>query len=288
MLKFPKITIVTATLNSSRTLEQTILTVASQSYNNIEFIIIDGGSVDGTVDIIKQYKKYISFWVSEKDFGIYDAFNKGIEKSTGDYVCFLGSDDALCSNNSIDKVAEYLDEDIDVLCANVWQVDETYPLQKLSNSAMEFRNLNQSKCMPHHQGMFTRRSLLVKYKFDIKYKIAADYDLFWKIYSQPNIKITCIDEAIVFFASGLGASSNHRNGPSEYLEIMRKNSMPSKVIKKYEIKYLFYYNINRIIIEFAKNVIKKIDLFVFLKKKMGWTIHQCSTKKCRWCELRRD
>ena len=87
----PVFSIITITYNASRWLEQTILGVLSQSYPNIEYIVIDGGSTDGTVDIIKQYASGISYWVSEPDKGIYDAMNKGLQKATGDYVWFINA-----------------------------------------------------------------------------------------------------------------------------------------------------------------------------------------------------
>ena len=93
-----KISIVTVSFNAVKTIEQTILSVINQTYENIEYIIIDGGSTDGTIDIIKKYEDQISYWVSEKDKGIYDAMNKGIDIATGDYVYFIQSADVLNKN----------------------------------------------------------------------------------------------------------------------------------------------------------------------------------------------
>ena len=103
-----KITIITAVYNALDTLEQAILSVLEQTYPNIEYIIIDGGSTDGSVELIKKYSSRIYYWVSEPDRGIYNAFNKGIYKSTGDYVYFLGADDCLFSKDIISKVVEEL------------------------------------------------------------------------------------------------------------------------------------------------------------------------------------
>ena len=101
----PVFSIITITYNASRWVESTILNVLSQSYPNIEYIVIDGGSTDGTVDIIKQYASGISYWVSEPDKGIYDAMNKGLEKATGDYVWFINAGDSLYTSDTVQSVA---------------------------------------------------------------------------------------------------------------------------------------------------------------------------------------
>lgn len=97
----PTFSIITITYNAVRLVEQTLLNVLSQSYPNIEYIVIDGGSTDGTVDIIKQYESGLAYWVSEPDKGIYDAMNKGLQKATGDYVWFINAGDSLCSSDTV-------------------------------------------------------------------------------------------------------------------------------------------------------------------------------------------
>ena len=94
-VRSPRISIITVVYNGASTLEQTILSVLKQTYSRIEYIIIDGGSKDGTVDIIKKYQDRIAYWVSEPDEGIYDAMNKGIRHASGDWIYFLGADDIL-------------------------------------------------------------------------------------------------------------------------------------------------------------------------------------------------
>ena len=98
----PKITIITVSYNCVDTIEKTILSIINQTYSNIEYIIIDGASTDGTVDIIKKYQDRITYWVSEPDNGIYDAWNKGIKASNGEWISFVGADDILI-NDCIEK-----------------------------------------------------------------------------------------------------------------------------------------------------------------------------------------
>ena len=100
----PTFSIITITYNAVRLVEQTLLNVLSQSYPNIEYIVIDGGSTDGTVDIIRRYESGLAYWVSEPDKGIYDAMNKGLQKATGDYVWFINAGDTLCSSDTVQSV----------------------------------------------------------------------------------------------------------------------------------------------------------------------------------------
>ncbi len=102
----PKFSIITVTYNASQWLERTILSILSQSYPNIEYLIIDGGSTDGTVNIIKHYKEGITYWNSEPDKGLYDAMNKGLLKSTGDYVWFINAGDTLYTANTAQQIVD--------------------------------------------------------------------------------------------------------------------------------------------------------------------------------------
>ena len=115
MSNIPKISIVTISYNIVSSIEKTILSVISQTYSNIEYIVIDGGSTDGTVDIIKKYSNKISYWVSERDKGIYDAMNKGIEAATGDWINFMNAGDLFFHNNVISEIIPFLDNNVDII-----------------------------------------------------------------------------------------------------------------------------------------------------------------------------
>ena len=104
-----KITIVTVTYNVESTIEQTISSVIRQTYKNKEYVIIDGASTDGSVDIIRRYDRHISYWVSEADQGIYDAMNKGIDVATGDYILFLGADDAFVADDVLENAVSCIE-----------------------------------------------------------------------------------------------------------------------------------------------------------------------------------
>lgn len=113
MKKNPKISIITVCYNSAKHLEQCIKSVLDQDYPNLEYLVIDGGSTDGTIDIISKYRDKIAYFVSESDNGISDAFNKGIKAATGDIIGIINSDDFMMPN-ALQKISEYYEDDIDV------------------------------------------------------------------------------------------------------------------------------------------------------------------------------
>lgn len=169
----PKISVVTVTYNSAATLEETILSVLNQTYPNIEYIIIDGGSTDGTIDIIKKYADRLAYWVSEPDKGIYDAMNKGIDASTGDYINFMNADDTFYDDNVLKNVFSR-DYNEDVVYG------KTLKILPNSNIIMENRPVSflSQNMVFGHQASFVKTELIKKIKFDLKYKSAADYNFF--------------------------------------------------------------------------------------------------------------
>ena len=123
-----KITIVTVCYNSAKTIEQTICSVLNQTYKNIEYIIVDGGSTDETVDILRKYSCKIK-WISEPDDGIYDAMNKGIKMASGEYIQFIGSDDCLINYTIIEKHIDKIDLTADIIRAEEIVVEEESKLE---------------------------------------------------------------------------------------------------------------------------------------------------------------
>ena len=117
----PLVTIITVSYNVVDTIESTIQSVVNQRYNNIEYIIIDGGSNDGTVDIIKKYEDHITYWISEPDGGIYYGMNKGIIKSNGDWLCFMNAGDRFASNDVLEHIfdSNIVFDNIDVIFGDV-------------------------------------------------------------------------------------------------------------------------------------------------------------------------
>lgn len=179
-----KISIITVCFNSAKTIEQTIKSVIKQDYPNIEYVIVDGGSTDGTLDIIRKYENYISYWISEPDEGIYDAMNKGIDRTTGDVVAFLNSDDWY-NDGAIRYVANNI--------MNTQAGISCYEVNLCTGNEVRKRNLKIAERASNlrivmiycHQAVFAERSLFEKYgKFDIRYKIAADYEWLLRMYNN--------------------------------------------------------------------------------------------------------
>lgn len=261
-----KISIISVTYNAANSIENMIKSIISQvNLSDIEFIIIDGNSTDGTCDIIKKYDSYIDIFLSEKDNGIYDAMNKGLNYAKGEYVYFIGADDTLYSNNVLKNIDCYLNNKVDVLSGNVCLVDKILHMKKLSTNRYTKEEIITGKMLPH-QGLFVRRTLALKYKFNVKYKIASDYEMLLKII-KDNYNILYIDDVIANYnVSGI-SSLQTEILIKEYTEILKENISEEKAI-------LFNRKINN---NFLKNYIKTfLKSFLgnrILKKLSGWEFY---------------
>lgn len=178
----PKITVITVCLNAERFLEQTIQSVAGQTYPYIEYVIVDGVSHDRTLDIIKANRQHIAHWISESDDGIADAMNNGLALASGDYVMFLHSDDYLVDPNSISMAAEHLNGSADIYAFDViFATDHGSTLRH----SKDFGWKTNFKTNLWHQGVFCRRELFERVGlFDTKISIAMDYEFFLRAYRR--------------------------------------------------------------------------------------------------------
>ena len=177
-----KVSVITICYNAVFEIERTLLSVIGQENGVYEYIVVDGGSGDGTVDIIKKYEKNISKWISEPDRGCYDAMNKGIDMATGDWIVFMNSGDTFYSSNSIQQAfsteteADVIYGDVKVIASFGSYETKPYPLNYLEIGIMPF-------C---HQASFIKTELIRKHKFNIEYKISADYNLFLSIWKESK------------------------------------------------------------------------------------------------------
>lgn len=177
-MKSPLISIITIALNADKYIEQTIQSVLSQTYKNIEYIIVDGGSTDRTVHIINKYNDKIDHFISEKDEGIADAMNKGVALATGDYVVFLHADDYFRSDSSLEKALEFIEETTDIIACSI-QFGRQLKIHKPRGFSFWF-NFKQGI---YHQGIICRRLLIERLNgFDKQLQIAMDYDFFLRAY----------------------------------------------------------------------------------------------------------
>ena len=160
-----KLSIVIATYNAGATLKQALDSIKYQIYENIEVIIVDGGSSDETMKIVKEYGDVVSKWISERDNGIYDAFNKGIDIATGDYICFLGSDDCYCNYQVINRIMGEVDEGVDIISAPIKVIDSLSLKETMVRNRRTREEVFSGKMIPH-PGIFTKLSIMKKYRFN--------------------------------------------------------------------------------------------------------------------------
>lgn len=174
----PLISVITISFNAISTIERTILSVLEQTYSNIEYIIIDGGSTDGSVDIIKKYADKINYWVSEPDNGIYYAMNKGIKAASGDWIHFRNCGDYFCCKNSLDLMfQEKVENDVMLLYGDCRVVGKYETKDR--QPPILYRSFK--KGMPvFHPSTFVRRDYHLKYLFNTKYKSSSDYEFVYK------------------------------------------------------------------------------------------------------------
>lgn len=195
-----KLSIITINYNNGNGLEKTIQSIVSQAEIDYEFIIIDGGSTDNSVDVIKQYADKIKFWASEKDKGIYDAQNKGISKASGDYLLFLNSGDSFFDNNVVAKFYDFLKGSPKKLIygnSNIINSDGSSsilcPPEKLDLNFWYANTLN-------HQAVFTHSSLYKKYgNFNTQYKFVSDFEHLFRIYLKEPSEFVYMNQVVCNF-----------------------------------------------------------------------------------------
>ena len=278
----PKISIITASYNSVRTIEQTIASVLCQTYPDIEYIIIDGGSTDGTVEVIEKYADRIAYWVSEPDRGIYHAFNKGVRAATGDYVEFLGSDDALAGPRAIEQIAGYLADDVDILSCCAWFVLGGTGKQRLGTNAYARNPATYHGGMVPHGAMFTKRTLQLARPFDESYRIAADYKFFLQCYYDPIVRIRYIDDIVLLFeADSGGASTGGKACDEEVRRIHEACAELSKgQITTQSLETPWWKNCVLAVTDALGLTARLHNRYLALRYGR---LHHCDNPVCRWC-----
>jgi glycosyltransferase involved in cell wall biosynthesis len=214
----PKISIITVVYNGANSIGKTIQSVLDQTYQNVELIIIDGGSTDGTIDILTKFNSDKIIWTSEPDQGIYDAMNKGIQKSSGDWIYFLGGDDQFYSDQVLESIfLKPFFEDVDFIYGNV----KSDAFKGLYNGEFDYEKLLQKNIS--HQSIFYHRSIFITIGlYNLKYKTHADWDFNLRCYENRDINIKYLDAIIAIFAKG-GVSSNYD------LPFLRESLLPRKL-----------------------------------------------------------
>ena len=219
--------IITINYNDKEGLSRTIKSAINQTSKDFEYIVIDGGSTDGSVDIIKQNADHINYWVSEKDKGVYNAMNKGIAQAKGDYLVFMNAGDCFHTPDILELMCDYQE---DIICGKVFKGNTTIPSGHYKPTITLVDLMRGS--LPH-QAMFIRRELMVKHPYDENYKILSD----WKFCIQALVFDNCTfrNSDVVVADYDITGISTNSNGllPKEREQIL-KEMFPPRIIEDYE------------------------------------------------------
>jgi glycosyltransferase involved in cell wall biosynthesis len=230
-----KISLITVTYNGAHTLQRCIESVVNQTYGNVEYIIIDGNSSDGTLQIINDNKKHIHIFNSEKDKGIYDALNKGIMMATGDVIGTLNSDDYFADNSVLDKVAQAFDNpDRDLFYADLDYVNEDGSVVRKWRSGEYKESKFNWGWMPPHPTFYVRKDAFKKYGlYDQSYGTAADYELMLRFMYLRMVNVFYLNEVIVKMSMGGVSNRNYINRVKAWtgdFKAMRSNHIPVPLV----------------------------------------------------------
>lgn len=263
----PKVSIITVVYNDVKNIEKTITNTLEQTYSNLEYVIVDGGSTDGTVDIIKKYSHSL-IWKSEKDKGIYDAMYKGSIMATGEWILFRNSGDLFFNNHVIEDVFhDYIDTGEGLIMGNIrylrngWMKDMTpaYP-QKHYFDAMP----------AHHPATFIRRSLQIKNPFPAQYRQSADYWFFIKVLRE-GVRFKHIDIIIALYDNTTGASTDRYDiSLKENAEILHSFGAPIEKVEYRKKRAKRVAMINKLRKNFIFNFIYKYYFFYKVILKGDW------------------
>lgn len=241
--KQPLISIITVVLNRSETIERTLKSVFEQRFADYEYIVVDGGSTDGTVNIIEKYDRYLTQWLTEQDDGVYDAMNKAVRLAKGQWIYFLGSDDYLICN--LEKVAQFLKDQQTIYYGDVHRpvINRRYD-GHFTPYKLACRNICQ-------QSIFYPKIIFNTSRFNLKYRVLADYEFNMRCFSNPKIRMTYIPLTIaVFYDKGaLSSSTIDKAFENDRMKLIKEN-FPyfvylMTVVHFGVIKYLIQFNLNK-------------------------------------------
>jgi len=257
-MKNASISIITVTFNADRFLEKLIKSVIEQNSEYTEFIIIDGGSKDNTINIVKQYEANITYWVSEPDKGIYDAWNKGVKQSTGDWIMFLGADDIL-KPDALKKYQNFIKnsaaQNLHYISSRMEMIDADGKFVRVKGWPWEWPSFLK-EMMVAHPGSLHSRLLFKEYGyFDINYKISGDYELMLR--PRNKLRAAFMNEITTQMSEG---------GASDSAKAIKEHYRAATITgggSKFPLKINALYVYTKFIL---KNITKKLGLKLYLKK----------------------
>lgn len=238
-----KISIITVSYNSAATIEDTIKSVAYQTYNNIEYIVVDGCSIDSTMDIVHNYSDIVTKAVSAKDKGLYDAMNKGISMATGEVIGFINSDDLFCDNFALEKVMNFFEKyDVDSVYADIFYVSK----DNVNNIVRKWVSGEQKSFIsgwhPAHPTFYVKKNVYDRFGgFDLDFKLGSDFEIMLRFLEKHKISTKYLSEPLVKMRLGGETNKNLEN-------IFKQNLECIKAFEKNNIKInKFLYPFKRLI-----------------------------------------
>jgi len=233
-----KFSIITVVYNNEDSVEEAIKSVLSQIYKDIEFIVVDGKSSDGTLKIIERYKDKIDKFISEKDKSNYDAYNKGLKLATGDVIGFLNSDDLFENDNIISDIANQFNvhKDIDMVYGNIKYVKKDNPNHTVRKwkSLSYYDNYFENGNVPPHPGLFIKSFVYNESgNFDLNFDLVADHDFMFRIFKIKKYNSLFVDKYFVKMRLGGRTNQSWKNIYLQNIEILN-------IWKKYNLKAPFY------------------------------------------------
>jgi glycosyltransferase involved in cell wall biosynthesis len=226
-----KLSIITINYNNCAGLQKTIDSVVAQTWRDFEWIVIDGGSTDGSKELIEKYQDYFAYWCSEPDKGVYNAMNKGVVKAKGDYLLFLNSGDILYTNNTLAEI-EKAKYDADIVTGIVLRSTTMLPLRHHNENLV--KQLIQDTLS--HQGTLIKRSLFDKYRYREDYRIVSDWVAWLEWLLKQNCSFQTLD-IIVAVQDMDGISNTQFNLLREERQIVLKDFLGKRIAKELPILY---------------------------------------------------
>jgi glycosyltransferase involved in cell wall biosynthesis len=222
-----KVSIITVCFNSEKTIEDTIKSVLNQTYIDIEYIIIDGGSHDSTINVIKSFESQFNkrlIWISERDNGLYDAMNKGIKLATGEVIALLNSDDLLCDEQALEKVVDVFTHNpkLDSVHADLYYVAQNDTNKIVRKWRTGKQRLFKRGWHPAHPTLYIKKRVYEKYGlFNLDFKLASDFELMLRFFEKDRISSFYIPESFVKMRLGGETNKSFRNIYQQNLECLR-------------------------------------------------------------------
>ena len=244
-----RISIITITYNSEKTLEQTIKSVVDQDYENLEYIIIDGGSKDGTLDIVNRYRDKIAIVVSEKDNGISDAFNKGIKRATGDIIGIINSDDLL-ADGALVSLSDAYQEDVDVYRGNLMIWNDTNGEQYVDTPTMHFDIKRNFLSVCHPSTFISKRTYDKWGVYDVSMRYMMDADILFRFYRE-GAKFKYVDQNLAIFWLGGVTSDDWKKKIPEYKKVLKLNGASNWML----FRRMLVYRVRNSIKDFLFNLL---------------------------------